>query len=400
MKTLRLSFSFLLFMIFAASCATRGPGPSRPGADPTMLTQTTTDRKGNVVETVTDNRGKAAAAEGQAMLTTEEVWKSLVSKLPSNESPQFGWTMTETAYSIYDMPNQVAIDQLKEKHKNILAEAGKLAEAGLTKDYDDALKAAAAIAGEIARRISEGRKEDQGAGDRGSILNRTISVGPDHTIVPLAQATEMGAAVRSRHGNQNTISHTKSVEREDTSTTEEILAAFDASVRIEELRLAFALASAEQDDKEVPSAPDEVKTPVVPSDDLPGHVQPAEVSTTGTQQFLWKPISDSNGNLVVIFPASFNGRISNVAVNGERGTFSSIANGNRTHWRFSKPGSAYQAPAKVTATVDGNPFSVTVDTPAKRTTLDDVKPPAQPIKASEMPKPPAPNGGAASAPGE
>ena len=403
-RTIHHLLMLLVFLlgVFLPGCATRQQ-KATPGADPTFMLTTVTDRRGNVTETTTDNRGKAAAAEGQAMLTTEETWKALVTKLPSNESPQYGWTMTETAYSIHDLPNQVVIDQLKEKHKSILAEMAKLGEAGMTKEYDEAAKAAAAIIGEIALRIKEGRADKDAGGDRGSLINRTISVGPNHTVVPLAQATEMGLAVRSRHGNQNTVSHTTTVEREDTSTTEEIKAALDAGVRVEEIRLAYALIDAAKDDKE-DDGPDEVATPVVPSTAVPGKVEPADVTTAGSQDFLWKPVSDSNGKLVVIFPAAFNGRITNVAVNGERGAFSSIANGNRTHWRFGKPGSAYSAPAKVTATVDGQPFSVTVATPGKRTSLQGIKPPAKPTPVSEMPKPaePAatPSDGDAAAPGE
>jgi hypothetical protein len=383
MKTLRISFAFLLTMIFAASCATRGPGPSRPGADPTMLTQTTTDRKGNVVETVTDNRGKAAAAEGQAMLTTEEVWKNLVTKLPENESPKYGWTITETAYSNQDAPNTVVIEQLREEHKNILAEAAKLGAAGMKKDYDKAIASAAVIMEEIGRRLA-GNGEKPDGNDRVSIINRTLSVGPDHTVVPLEQAKQMGGAVLSRHGHQNTNLSSNLVARIDTSTTEEIQIAFDAGVRIEEIRLAYAVLDAQKDDAETDDGDDIAPTPVVPSKDVPGKVEPVEVTTAGDQSFLWKPVSDSNGHLVVIFPASFNGRIKNVAVNGERGTFSAISNGNRTHWRFGKPGSAYGPVANVTADVDGAPFKVTVNTPSERTTLQGIKPPAKPVPVSDL----------------
>jgi hypothetical protein len=408
MKTL---MTLLTIIALAGGCRTAAP-LSRPAADPTYTETTTTDRRGNTVTNTVDNRGKAAAAEGQAMLTTEDVWKKLVTKLPANESPLYGWTMTETAYSIHDLPNQIVIDQLKEKHKNILAEASRLAEAGMTKDYGEAISAAASIASEIARLLKgDGDKSD--GGDRGSLINRTISVGPDHTVVPLAQATEMGLAVRSRHGNQNTVSHTTTVEREDTSTTEEIVAALDAGVRKEELRLAYTLAQAAMDAKEDPK-PDQVNTPVVPSPEIPGHVEPATISTDGDQTFLWKPKSDSNGKLVVIFPASFNGRLSNVAVNGERGTFSSVANGNRSHYRFGKTGSAYSAPAKITATIDGKTaWSTTVNSPGLRTSIPGLKPPEKTVAASDLipedpmehpaqPLPDAttPNDGDAAAPGE
>ena len=402
-RTIHHLLMLLVFLpvVFLPGCATRQQ-KATPGADPTFVLTTVTDRRGNVTETTTDNRGKAAAAEGQALLTTEEVWKELVTKIPDNESPLYGWTMTETAYSNLDRPNVVKLKQLQDDHKKILAEAASLAEAGATKDYEAAIKSAAAIAGEIAKLLKGNGSGSDEDGDRVSILNRTISVGPNHTVVPLAQATEMGAATRSRHGNQNLIQHTDTTTLKDTSTTEEIVAALDAGVRKEELRLAFTLAQAAIDAKEDPQ-PGADKTPVVPSE-IPGKVEPADVTTSGTQSFLWKPISDSNGKAVVIFPASFNGRIANVTVNGERAVFSSIANGNRTHWRLGKPGSAYEPEAKVSADVDGKLFTVVVDTPSKRTTLENIKPPAKPTPVSEMPKPaePAatPSDGDAAAPGE
>lgn len=57
--------------------------------------------------------------------------------------------------------------------------------------------------------------------------------------------------------------------------------------------------------------------------------------------FLWKPISDTTGNLVVLTPEKFN--FSWVEYNGEKITNGTRngKNGNRQHWRFRHPGSAY-----------------------------------------------------------
>ena len=93
------------------------------------------------------------------------------------------------------------------------------------------------------------------------------------------------------------------------------------------------------------------------------------VSTGGGGGFLWKPVSDSNGNLVVLLPSQYNGKVSSVSVNGERGSFSGIANGNRTHWRFSKPGAAYGSNARVVATTSGGNVSWTVPNTGARTSL-------------------------------
>ena len=68
--------------------------------------------------------------------------------------------------------------------------------------------------------------------------------------------------------------------------------------------------------------------------------------------FLWKPISESNGNLVVLFPPNLTGNISSAGIYSslppsyenliEEGDFSGDNhNGGRAHFRFSKPGGSY-----------------------------------------------------------
>lgn len=54
--------------------------------------------------------------------------------------------------------------------------------------------------------------------------------------------------------------------------------------------------------------------------------------------FLWKPISDSTGKLAVLVPERTR---SSCIVNGESGAWGGFGNGNRAHYRFSKPGGAY-----------------------------------------------------------
>jgi hypothetical protein len=62
--------------------------------------------------------------------------------------------------------------------------------------------------------------------------------------------------------------------------------------------------------------------------------------------FLWKPVSESTGKLVVLTPDA-NGAAIYTVRDGKRGTlvetgsYSGVANGGRAHYRFSKPGSGY-----------------------------------------------------------
>ena len=101
----------------------------------------------------------------------------------------------------------------------------------------------------------------------------------------------------------------------------------------------------------------------------PTAAKTSTASSSGGGGFLWKPVSDSNGNLVVLLPSQYNGKVSSVSVNGEKGSFSGIANGNRSHWRFSKPGAAYGSNARVVAATSGGNVSWTVPNGGARTSL-------------------------------
>lgn len=64
--------------------------------------------------------------------------------------------------------------------------------------------------------------------------------------------------------------------------------------------------------------------------------------------FLWKPTSDKNGDLVILLPKKLTGRVEEVRVlspDGKKtlgkGKYSGVGNGDREHFRFSKPGSGY-----------------------------------------------------------
>ena len=82
--------------------------------------------------------------------------------------------------------------------------------------------------------------------------------------------------------------------------------------------------------------------------------------------FLWKPVSESDGKLVVLLPARLSGKVSSAAVYSsipptetnkiEEGRFSGDQkNGGRAHFRFQKPGRSYPDNAYVVATMkDGS----------------------------------------------
>lgn len=85
--------------------------------------------------------------------------------------------------------------------------------------------------------------------------------------------------------------------------------------------------------------------------------------------FLWKPISEKNGKLVTVLPKSLTGSISKVSLlsNGETlesGLYSGVANGEREHFRFKKPGASYPSGTVVRVTTKNGE---TIDFPVPNT---------------------------------
>jgi len=91
-----------------------------------------------------------------------------------------------------------------------------------------------------------------------------------------------------------------------------------------------------------------------------------EKAPDGPDNFLWKPISESNGNLVVLLPTWFRGTIEKFELHRsdafdstsliERGRFAGdTMNGDRVHYRFNRPGSGYGRNIRCVAfALDGN----------------------------------------------
>ena len=75
-------------------------------------------------------------------------------------------------------------------------------------------------------------------------------------------------------------------------------------------------------------------------------VSSSSTSSGSSGGFVWKPVSDSNGNLVVLLPSSYAGKVRSCdVVKGgsvvERGNFVGNTNGNRPTFRFGQPGAGY-----------------------------------------------------------
>src|SRR5690606_3680161 len=101
-----------------------------------------------------------------------------------------------------------------------------------------------------------------------------------------------------------------------------------------------------------------------------GNSSSGPVSQSG---FLWKPHSESTGNLAVLLPPTTRGRTTGVAtISGSFGTESASLrgeshNGGRPHFYFSKHGSAYGSNITVMAPLtDGSVFSIVVPNGSQR----------------------------------
>ncbi len=80
--------------------------------------------------------------------------------------------------------------------------------------------------------------------------------------------------------------------------------------------------------------------------------------SVGGSGFVWKPVSESDGRLVVLLPTSFVGRVGRVSIQRgsetiEIGRFVGNTNGNRPTYRFSMPGAGYGGELTVVANLNG-----------------------------------------------
>jgi hypothetical protein len=112
-----------------------------------------------------------------------------------------------------------------------------------------------------------------------------------------------------------------------------------------------AITLAELQGQTVPATPDTTDASDSASSDTP---QPPTLSGgdgIGPQGqgggFLWKPVSESNGKLVVLLPPQYTGHIRGAYIANakraaiETGVYTGVHNGGREHFRFSKPGRGY-----------------------------------------------------------
>lgn len=109
-----------------------------------------------------------------------------------------------------------------------------------------------------------------------------------------------------------------------------------------------------------PTTPSPVKTPdagkscACPVDTKSPAEKPKSPDLKHTDGFLWKPISEKDGKLAILLPPSLTGKVKGLRIlspDGKttigRGRASGVANGEREHFRFTKPGSHFPDGCKV-----------------------------------------------------
>ncbi len=99
--------------------------------------------------------------------------------------------------------------------------------------------------------------------------------------------------------------------------------------------------------------------------------------SSGSSTFLWKPVSENDGNLVVLLPCDYRGSVLSCGIFAdasgtsliEAGSFTTDdKNGNRVHYRFDNPGAAYGTGIYVVAFLsDGSTLSWAIADGANRT---------------------------------
>jgi len=93
-----------------------------------------------------------------------------------------------------------------------------------------------------------------------------------------------------------------------------------------------------------------------------------------SDQFLWKPRSEKDGKLVVLFPSRLTGSIKGATIvspDGKvlaQGRDAGFGNGGRHHFRFERTGTDYPAGARLVGQLqDGRKYEVVIKNPGQRT---------------------------------
>ena len=114
------------------------------------------------------------------------------------------------------------------------------------------------------------------------------------------------------------------------------------------------------------------------TDGTSGTPSPTTTTPSGgpvSNEFMWKPVSDKDGNLAILLPAKLTGNVESVEVYDPKGELvetgkpSGVGNGGREHYRFSQPGGDFPDRSKVVIHMnDGTTQTATISHTDEKTT--------------------------------
>lgn len=166
-------------------------------------------------------------------------------------------------------------------------------------------------------------------------------------------------------GDSNSLENAKAAEKAFTSREEAVELANDRTF----LFVATVDPETGEDSEQVE---DTIEWTGAPTSSKASSVPTAEQQGIDLRGFLWKPISESDGNLVVLMPSHMAGEIKSLKLRDssgaelEEGRFSGNANGGRDHFRFLLPGRDYGDATLHVALRTGELFTILIDNPGSR----------------------------------
>lgn len=229
-------------------------------------------------------------------------------------------------------------------------------------------------------------------------LVSTASISVEETIASLAQSL-MGFAARSMPEQTKNQRLFNRIERlvDSIARLVEALATYRGGTSSEQQESEWFIPIPKPINEKPPLYPfdpsntsdttnDSTTAPGADSDSIPdgGSSEPPSQSSNtinlgsklpATKGFLWKPESDKNGKLAILLPKQYTGTIKRVRILNPQGTkvlatgkFSGVGNGNREHFRFTKPGNGFPDGAIVLIEMEnGTSRHVKIKDTAKRT---------------------------------
>lgn len=140
------------------------------------------------------------------------------------------------------------------------------------------------------------------------------------------------------------------------------------------------------EDEEEGAVPDDEVEPATPAAEAPrSATRPSQAGRPASPKgptvrnshapagFLWKPVSDSDGNLAILLPPGMTGKVAAVRVLSpdgqvlEEGRTGGVGNGGREHFRFKHPGGSFPPNCQVQILMkDGSQQTIPIPNPGVR----------------------------------